>query len=248
MRPRALILAFQFLTRLPMPAIDNVVPRDLAGASVYYPLVGAVIGTLLSLLMWVMIPSGPWIAAVLVVIAWVWITGALHLDGLGDVADALGAAHAKPERFFDVLKDAHAGNFAVTAITLQVIAKLVFIAHLPAGARIWSLALIPAWSRWGALVWSATLPPLKPGLAANLGAGISKFWIVAWALALSAASFLLAPILLAALIVVPALGFYWRWRLGGITGDCLGASIETTETLLLLAVVIASQHVWPTSA
>lgn len=238
MRPRGLILAFQFLTRLPMPAIERVEARDLARASLYFPLVGIVIGSILAGLMWASLARGPWLAAAAVLIGWVWVTGALHLDGLGDLADALGAAHRKPERFFEVLKDPHAGNFAVVAIGLQLVAKLVLVAHLPTAGAHWSLVLIPAWARWGTLVWSAALPPLKPGLGQDFSSGISKVCIALWASVLSVASFVLAPALLAALLLVPAIALYWRWRLGGVTGDCLGASVEVAETILLACVVV----------
>ncbi|MEQ1710177.1 MAG: adenosylcobinamide-GDP ribazoletransferase [Hyphomicrobium sp.] len=233
-----LILAFQFLTRLPMPAVERVEARDLAHSSVYFPLVGIVIGLILSGLMWALLPRGPWLAAAAVLIGWVWVTGALHLDGLGDVADALGAAHRKPERFFEVLEDPHAGNFAVVTICLQLVAKLVLVAHIPAAAWYWSLVLIPAWARWGTLVWSAALPPLKRGLGQDFSSGNSKVGIALWALALSVASIILAPALLAALLLVPAIAFYWRRRLGGVSGDCLGASVEVAETILLACVVV----------
>lgn len=237
MNLRSLSLAFQFLTRLPMPPVDEFEPQDLSRSSVFFPLVGLVIGLILSGLMWIGLPSGPWLAAVVVLIGWTWITGALHLDGLGDVADAMGAAHGNPERFFEVLKDPHAGNFAVVAIALQLAAKLVFLAHMPAGKWLWPVVLIPAWARLGALVWSAMLPTLREGLGRDLGQSSNVFAIAIWAIALSAACLAFAPALLCALIVVPAIGLYWRWRLGGITGDSLGASVEVSETLLLATVV-----------
>jgi adenosylcobinamide-GDP ribazoletransferase len=171
-------------------------------------------------------------------IAWVWVTGALHLDGLGDVADALGAAHRDPDRFHQILKDPHAGNFAVTAIALQIAAKLVLLAALPAATQPWALLLIPAWARWGVLVWSAALEPLRPGLAASVSGKSSLIPTVAWALALGAASVAMAWPLLAAPFVVALVTFYWRQRLGGITGDCLGASIEITETALLVVLML----------
>ena len=237
MNLRSLVLAFQFLTRLPMPAVDRIEPRDLSRSSLFFPLVGLVIGLVLAGLMWTILPRGPWLAAAVVLIGWTWVTGALHLDGLGDIADAMGAAHGKPERFFEVLKDPHAGNFAVVAIALQLMAKLVLLAHMPASDALWPLIIVPAWARWGALVWSAMLPALREGLGHDLGQSSNIYGIAIWALILSAASFAFSPALLAALIAVPAIGLYWRWRLGGITGDGLGASVEVSEALLLAVVV-----------
>ena len=99
---------------------------------------------------------------------WIWITGALHLDGLGDVADAFGAAHGKPERFIEVLGDPHAGSFAVVAISLQIAAKLVLLAQTADGAERLGAVLIPAWARWGTLIYNKTLLSLKPGLGASI--------------------------------------------------------------------------------
>jgi adenosylcobinamide-GDP ribazoletransferase len=130
------------------------------------------------------------------------------------------------------------------AIALQLMTKLVLIAHLPAAIGVWVLTIVPAWARWGTLVWGAMLPPLKQGLGQEFASSIPKAGIAVWALVLAAASFLVAPALLAALILVPAVGFYWRRRLGGITGDCLGASLEVTETLLLVTAVFVPYRFW----
>ena len=92
-----------------------------------------------------------------------WVTGGLHLDGLVDVADALGAAHRSPERFLEVLRDPHVGAFGVMAIALQLIAKVVLLQRSPARRRLAAVVLIAAWARWGASVWSACLPPLTTG-------------------------------------------------------------------------------------
>jgi adenosylcobinamide-GDP ribazoletransferase len=235
---RRLGAALAFLTRLPLVTAAGVQDVSLADAKSFFPAAGLVIGGLLALAHLAGNTIGPWPAALAVLIVWVWVTGALHLDGLGDVADALGAAHRDPERFHQILKDPHAGNFAVTAITLQIIAKLVLLAELPPASQPWALVLIPAWARWGVLVWSTALKPLRPGLAAAVSETPSWIATVVWALALGAASIALASPLLAAPFVVALVTLYWRQRLGGVTGDCLGASIEVTETALLIAVVI----------
>jgi adenosylcobinamide-GDP ribazoletransferase len=238
MIPRGLIVAVQFLTRLPTPRIIDVQPRDLSHSAVFFPLVGAVIGAAVALAVWALRPMDPWIGALGGVIIWVWITGGLHLDGLGDVADAFGASHRVRERFLEVLSDPHAGNFAVMAITLQVASKLVLLALMPATASPWAVVLIAAWARFGALVWSYTLQPLKSGLGEQFASDIRRPMIAAWSIVLIGASIWVAVPLLAALAIIPLGSLFWRHRLGGINGDGLGASVEVTESLLLLALIL----------
>jgi adenosylcobinamide-GDP ribazoletransferase len=239
MSARAFWIALQFLTRLPTPRVTDMRADDLARSAIWFPAAGLVIGVLLALVMRVFQGSGSWVAALAALVGWVVITGALHLDGLGDVADALGASHGRPERFVQVLGDPHAGSFAVVAIGFQIVAKLVLIAQLPLTPAPWTLSwaliLIPAWARWGALICSKTLLSLKPGLGASVANSVSWPVIASWGVLLALAGMRGAPSTLLALVVVPIIAFYWQWRLGGVTGDCLGASIEVTETLLLFA-------------
>ncbi|MGY3451363.1 adenosylcobinamide-GDP ribazoletransferase [Bradyrhizobium sp. USDA 4353] len=238
MSVREFWIALQFLTRLPTPRVAESRPDDLARASMWFPAAGLVIGACLAILARVFQSADPWIVALAVLVGWIWITGALHLDGLGDVADAFGASHGKPERFVAVLGDPHAGSFAVVAIALQIATKLVLIAELATGPTAWALVLIPAWARLGTLVCSKTLLSLKPGLGASVSNSVGWNVIVGWGGLLAVGALVGAVPSLIAIALIPVIAFYWQWRLGGITGDCHGASIEVTETLLLAACVL----------
>ncbi|GLH79359.1 adenosylcobinamide-GDP ribazoletransferase [Bradyrhizobium sp. SSBR45G] len=231
-------IALQFLTRLPTPRVAETRSDDLAKAVVWFPAAGLVIGACLAVIARLLHGADPWLVALAVLAAWIWITGALHLDGLGDVADAFGAAHGKPERFIAVLGDPHAGSFAVVAIALQIAAKLVLIAELATGPTAWALVLIPAWARLGTLVCNKTLLSLKPGLGASISNSVGWNVIVSWGAALAVGALAGAVPTLLAIVLMPAVAFYWQWRIGGITGDCHGASIEVMETLLLVACVL----------
>ena len=233
-------VALQFLTRLPVPPVRDRSPDDLARSAVWFPVAGALIGGFVALALWGGAWVGPAFGALCALVVWALITGALHLDGLGDVADGLGAAHRSRERFLEAVRDPHAGSFAVVAIVLQLLAKLVLLAELP-GAPIGALILVPAWARWAPLVLGPALPALGDGLGARFARGIGWRPAAFWALVLSAASLWLAPSLMGALVIVPALALFWKRRLGGITGDCHGASIEVTETLLLAVLVVAAR-------
>jgi adenosylcobinamide-GDP ribazoletransferase len=232
--------AIQFLTRLPGVRIAAFDPEDLSRSAMWFPVVGLIIGLALVLAVWAGAHVSVWVAALLGLVTWVWITGGLHIDGLSDVADALGAAHRSPERLLEVMRDPHVGAFGVMAIGVQLIAKLVLVAEIAHSGALGSLLLIPAWARLGPLVWSLMVPPLASGSGERFAWRIDPSMTVIEAAALGLLSLWLQPVLLAALAIIPAIALYWRYRLGGITGDCLGASVEVTETLLLLIVVVAA--------
>jgi adenosylcobinamide-GDP ribazoletransferase len=234
---RGLIVAIQFLTRLPTPSLSASEPGEPARASDWFPVAGALIGVVVAVAAWAGAHFSPWIGALFGLVAWVLVTGALHLDGLGDVADGLGGAHRAPGRFLEIVHDPHIGGFGVTAIALQLIAKLVLLEAIVAASQVAALVLVGAWARWGTLVLGKIVPPLGEGLGRRLAAGID--WRVAGlhGAVLVGASVVMAPALLGALVIVPALAVYWISRVGGITGDCHGASIEITESLLLVLLV-----------
>ncbi len=232
---RGLILAIQFLTRLPTPAVTDFKPDDLARAAVWFPLVGILLGALLVGAVGLGGRVDPWLGALLGLLVWVGVTGALHLDGLADLADALGAAHGNRDRLLTVLADPHLGVFGVTALVMQLLLKLVLLMLVAKSGSLWPLLLIPAWARLGPLVW-ARLPSIKPGMGERFAWHVSWQGVLLWGTLLAAASYV-APALLAA----PLLLLAWRaWllaRLGGMTGDALGAGVEWVESGLLLVLV-----------
>lgn len=231
------LIALSFLTRLPLPSVRPEKAGNLALAAPWLPVVGAIVGGLVAFAVWIAAGAGPWVGALLGLLIWVLVTGALHLDGLGDVADGLGAAHGNPERFIQVARDPHLGSFGAVAIVLQLAAKLVLLAavteRLGVADLVLVLVLAAAWARWGTLALGRAVPPLAEGMASRLAAGIDTRVVILEGILLAALTAYLAPVLLAALPITAALALYWRARLGGITGDCHGASIETMETALL---------------
>lgn len=234
---RGFLLALQFLTRLPVPARGDFEAGALARSAAWFPAVGLVLGGLVAGAAWLGALVDPWLGALLALAVWAWVTGGLHLDGLADLFDALGAAHRDRERFLAVLADPHLGAFGALALMLQLIAKLVLLMlALKLGAGFWALVLVPAWARLGALWWSQSLPALKPGLGERFawrsGGGVAWGWLVM----LSGLS-LAAPALVAAPVLILGWRRFLATRVGGMTGDCLGAGVEVTETLALLLLV-----------
>lgn len=238
-----LFIALRFLTRIPTPAIAPEAAGDLARAAPWLPVVGALIGALVALAVALGTTINPWVGALLGLVTWVGVTGGLHIDGLGDVADGLGAAHGNPDRFVEVAHDPHLGSFGAIAIVLQLAAKLVLLAVLAERATLSELliglALAAAWARWATLALGRAVPPLKEGLGSRLATGIEPRTVAIEAAALAVLSLVLAPLLLVALPLAVAFALYWHARLGGMTGDCHGAGIEVMESLLLLALLVA---------
>ena len=231
---KRLIVAFGFLTRLPMPqvAADG---NDFAAAIRAYPIVGLAIGGLVAASGWAGGQIDPWVGALAALIAWVAVTGALHLDGLGDLADGLGAAHGDRTRLLAVMADPHIGSFGVVTIGMQLLAKLVLL-HALTGVAWWPVILVPFAARIGPLAWARWLPPLRDGLGARVATAVRSRDLIGWALVLGATAVAL-PAVLAAPVLVLGFGLWLRWRVGGVSGDCHGAGIELVETGLLLAIV-----------
>lgn len=239
---RGFLLALQFLTRLPVPVALPFEAGALARSAVWFPAVGLVVGGLVAVAAWLGAWVDPWLGALLALLAWLWVTGGLHLDGLADLADALGAAHRDRERFLAVLADPHLGAFGAMALAMQLMAKLVLVMlALKLGTGLAALVLAPAWARLGALWWSQSLPPLKPGLGERYAWRAGAGWTRAWLAILLALSAGLAPALLAAPLLLVAWRAFLKARLGGMTGDCLGAGVEVTESATLLGLVIAAR-------
>ncbi len=229
----------QFLTRLPVPGVDDFSPLDLARSASWFPFVGLIVGAIVALVTFALDHRSAPLAGILGVLAWVWLTGALHLDGLADLADALGASHRDRERFLAVLRDPHVGTFGVVSVVLVLMLKAAALAML-ATNDLFALPLILAWARLGTLGWGRWLAPLKSGHGEQFAWQISIAWIACWSLLLLAASLAFAPVLCAAPLVIVAWGAWLKARLGGMTGDCLGAGVEITETALLLLVALTS--------
>ncbi|TCP67734.1 adenosylcobinamide-GDP ribazoletransferase [Sphingomonas sp. PP-CE-1G-424] len=230
-----LIVAFGFLTRLPMPRVD-VGAEDFATAIRFYPIVGLAIGALVAAAGWIGALVDPWTGACAALLTWIAVTGALHLDGLADLADGLGAAHGDRTRLLAVMADPHIGSFGVVAIAGQMLAKLVLLHAIGIG---WPLILIPFAARMGPLVWARLLPPLRPGgLGAAVAGAVRTRDLLGWALLLTLAA-VAVPTLVALPLLVLGVATWLRRTLGGVTGDAHGAGIEIVETGLLVALAVA---------
>lgn len=231
--------AFGLLTRLPLGGAG----RGAAGCWAW-PVAGAVVGALATLAGWGALALGfpPGWAAALVLAVQAMLTGGLHEDGLADTFDGLMGGR-DPARRLDIMRDSRIGSFGALALVLVTLARwsaLVLVLPVAPSAVIGVAAL----SRAGLPVLMAALPPARPdGLARLVG---RPGWAQAGAAVAVAIVIGLATLpgliwqLLGAAVVLLALGRWARARIGGQTGDILGAAQQLTETFVLGILVAAS--------
>ncbi len=235
--------AIQFLTRLPLPRQPDYA-AGLAGAAVsWYAPTGLIIGVLMVLAGWIcslLLP--PFLIGAIVLSIWVAITGALHLDGLGDCGDAWMGAH-NPERMLEIMKDTSCGIGAIVAVVLVLLLKFSALTLL-IGQGAWSLLIFaPVLARISLGLVIHYVPYRRPeGLGSSLKTGLNFNRIVVSGLLMS---LLLSLISFQAFIYgVIASGIAWviiYWffvkPIRGATGDVYGALVEVTETMVLVSLI-----------
>jgi len=232
-------VAFQFLTRLPVPRV-RFVPDGLARSVKFFPLVGLAIGSGAALLEKLLAPHlGRPASAVVVLLYLVLITGCLHEDGLADVADSLGGR--KPEQRLAILRDSRIGTYGAAALVFSLLSRAVLLAGLPLEHLTAYLISAHVLCRWSTLPLSYYLPPARDseGQGARIASLTSAssliigsvFTIVAVMVALRRAA--IAPVLSAMAIPLLSSFFYMR-KFGGVTGDCFGATNQLTEIAVYL--------------
>lgn len=233
--------AVGFLTVLPVPRRwQATAAGDFGLATAWFPVVGALIGLLasgLAYLYYRYLP--PAVAAVLTVGTLVFLQGGLHLDGLADTADGFLSCRGR-ERVLEIMKDSRIGTFGVAAIVFALALQGAAVASLGSGERLGAIFLAPFAGRCVMAPMLACLKPARPGGMGEMFSGGAAGALAALSLAaLGLAAWLVAGgrglVAVAALLAV-LLGFVWecRRKIGGYTGDTLGAASEITETLALL--------------
>lgn len=240
----AFFQAIAFLTRLPVPA-RPFSEKDWQKSVAYYPFVGALLGLILWLAAYLLpLVFSDWLSAILLLTLWVFLTGGLHLDGWMDVADGLGS-HRSRERILEIMKDSRVGAMGVLAAILLLLVKMVSMGDLIQGnSPLWFL--LPPWIARLVLLCAMRFWPYisKDGLASGLGKGIHIFTLLFHALLLIGFVWWIGKssgLLIVVLSLVLGLGWTHRVyrKLGGLTGDVYGATVEWTEMVVLLLILVA---------
>ena len=241
---RRFLIAVQFLTRLPVPQTLSSSETDIGKAAACFPLVGVIVGGGAALVFATLQRILPLPASVLcAVIFAVFLTNGFHEDGLADSFDGFGGGWTK-DRVLEIMRDSRIGTYGTLALIFVSLSKLTFLLSLPPG-QIWRWLIVAhTAARWTILPLCAWLPYARAEgqgklVAKQVGALevvtatitlLLVFILVSWEAALVA--------LLVTTLVTLLSGLYFRARLEGVTGDCLGATNQLTEVALYLTAVI----------
>jgi adenosylcobinamide-GDP ribazoletransferase len=234
--------AIHFLTRIPVPAPpyqEDSLPRAVK----FFPIVGLLVGAAAAGVHLLLVPHLSRLVAALFTIAFlVLLTGCLHEDGLADAADGFGGGWTK-EQILTILRDSRIGSYGAAALTLSLLARVLLLSSIPVGKVLPYLIAAHVLCRWTTLPLSFYLPaartlttddPASSGQGARVAnlttrttllfGTILTIAIVALTLHVHA----IAPIIVTVSIALLS-GFYYKLRIGGVTGDCFGATNQLTE-------------------
>lgn len=246
---RLFFIALQFFTRLPIPRWVGFEPAWLHHASRYFPVVGLVVACIAgAVYVAAALVLPPVLAVLLSTAAGIYATGAFHEDGFADTCDGMGGGHSR-ERVLEIMKDSRIGAYGAIGIILLLATKVAALASLPLLAALGALLAAHPLSRLMAcsLIWrmeyaraEGKAKPLAQemrggefaiaalGAALPAGAVAALGWLPPSALGVGAGGMLLATLWFAR---------KFQRRLGGYTGDCLGAVQQLTEAVFYLGVL-----------
>jgi adenosylcobinamide-GDP ribazoletransferase len=230
------IAAIQFLTVCPFVGRVRCGERDLGRCAPFFPLVGIVLGAIVAAIGFgasAFFPALP--ASVLVVAALIGVSGGLHMDGLSDTADGFFSSRPR-ERVLEIMKDSHTGAMGVIAIVCCICTKIAMLASVPSALWLPAIFLMPVAGRSALVIHLAVLPYARAegGLASvflqnrlkgDAAGALAVMFLVAWYVAS-------IPGVLAAagsVLVTLVFSFWCKAKIGGFTGDTLGAVCELAE-------------------
>jgi len=248
MKPFLAVL--RFLTILPLPACKGDEKAHLSRSVPFFPLVGLLIGlavaTVDSALNHLFPPA---LAGVFVVIALIGASGGLHLDGLADTADGFFSSRPR-DRILEIMRDSRTGPMGVVALVCVISMKIAAVASIEVGRRWAAILLMPLAGRCALVVMLVLLPYARRegGLATvfhqnrsmpHMALAVAVLATVGW-LSAGTEGLVMAAVSFAGILLFAAFTYA---RIGGLTGDTLGAACEIVEVLPALVAVAASQSI-----
>jgi len=243
---KALAIAIQFLTRIPL-RIHAVDDPAIARSVAFFPAVGVLLGAVLAVADHTLRACGcsGLLASAITVVLLAALTGALHLDGVSDTCDALFSGKGRDE-MLAIMRDPRAGAMGVVGIASVLLVKVAALSSLEGASRASALILMCVFGRWSMVCAMASAPyARRDGKAKPFLDGISApatfiAAVTAAAIACTTAWIAGLGLFFAITIVACAITRYMRRRLGGITGDTLCATGEAVEALTLAAISVTA--------
>ena len=253
MRKRAdsLALAFSWLTVLPVRGPEDVDRHSAGRAIAFTPLVGLTLGGISAALLWVSIAAGlsPLLGGLIAVGASALLTRGMHLDGLADTADGLGC-YGPPERAREVMKSGSAGPFGVATIALVLAVQAASLGQLAHQQLWWAIAVVPVVGRVSVVLacrrgTDASSPngfgALMAGTQSNVAPALWVLVAVAISVFARADHPWQGPLVVIAVLALGTVATrHCVRRFGGLSGDVLGAGIETTTALAAVGLLLGS--------
>ena len=243
-RLQQFFIAVQFLTRVPVPRLDNINKTDIGQSMLFYPLVGLFIGLALWGIAW-LTGDDSLLSAALVLGFWVLITGALHLDGLADSADAWIGGNNDTKRSLAIMKDPRAGPIAVTVLVVLLLLKFSAIEAIVASGQMSALLLAPIIGRACMPLLLLTTPYVRSdGLASAMVDKLPSAKSILIVLTLCVLFILsfgytgIVSILISVVCFIITRKQLMRW-INGTTGDTAGALLEIVETTVLISIALS---------
>lgn len=243
---KAFFIALGLLTRIPVPEIFHVKNDDseklYSWSVLFYPLIGFIIGGILIFISWCLsllaLPAHGLIESGIILTVWVLVTGALHLDGLADSADAWLGGYGDHQRTLDIMKDPYSGPAAVVILVLVLLLKFsaLIVVEWPV------LLLAPVLARTSVMILLATTPYVrKGGMAEQSVKYLPKKSITLLLLVVIAFSVFLLKEQSWGLVILAFIAYLLRYlmlkRINGMTGDTAGAMLEVMELFTLIVFV-----------
>lgn len=237
-------MTVQFLTRVPVPRIHEISEAEMGKAAAFFPLVGVLIGAVGALVFWLLQKILPVPTAVLGTLIFTsFLTNGFHEDGLADTFDGFGGGWTK-DRVLEIMRDSRVGTFGALALIFLVLGKYSLLSSLPQ-PQIWRWFIVAhAAARWTSMPLCVWLPYARKEGQGKLVAKQVGLLEMTFATFTMLVVLLLLPwrAAMAAMIVTTLLtllsGAYYKTRLQGITGDCLGATNQLAEVGIYLTAVV----------